>query len=171
VMPIQSTIVRYFEGLHRRGEIIARQASDKLTVGLLPPATSDSFSSAMQSEMANTEISVSWRTGPMIPISGDYSVRSNTASGTSRIIASLARAYLLLRKAANPAACENPTEPTMRISSILRTATLALSLVAAMGATGTAFAASRVQQQEATYSNSSPYDSPDFVVAPTDIHP
>lgn len=37
----------------------------------------------------------------------------------------------------------------MRILSILRTATLALSLVAVTGAMGTAFAASRVQQQEA----------------------
>lgn len=59
----------------------------------------------------------------------------------------------------------------MRISSILRTATLALSLVAATGAVGTAFAASRVQQQEAANSNSGVYDGRDFVVAPSDIHP
>jgi hypothetical protein len=48
----------------------------------------------------------------------------------------------------------------MRISSLLRTATLAFSLTAAMGAMGTAFAneASQAQSQAA-----SPYDSPDFV--------
>ena len=59
----------------------------------------------------------------------------------------------------------------MRISSILRTATVALTLIAATGAVGTAFAASRVQQQEAANSYSGPYDSPDFVVAPNNIHP
>jgi hypothetical protein len=59
----------------------------------------------------------------------------------------------------------------MRISSILHTATLALTLVAAMGAMGsTAFASSRIQQQQAANSNSGVYDSPNFVVAPTDIH-
>lgn len=47
----------------------------------------------------------------------------------------------------------------MRILSILRSATLALSLLAVTGAG--AFAA--------TVSQASPYDSPDFVVAPTDI--
>lgn len=50
----------------------------------------------------------------------------------------------------------------MRISSLLRTATLALSLTAAMGAMTATFAqaASAPQQQ----SNTGPYDSPDFVV-------
>ncbi len=51
----------------------------------------------------------------------------------------------------------------MRISSLLRTATLALSMTAAMGAMTAAFAsdAQAAQQQAA---NTSPYDSPDFVV-------
>ena len=57
----------------------------------------------------------------------------------------------------------------MRISSILRAATVALTLVTAMGAVSTAFAASRVQQQQA--GNTGPYDSPDFVVPPTNIEP
>jgi hypothetical protein len=57
----------------------------------------------------------------------------------------------------------------MRTSSLLRVATLALSLVALTGiATTGAFAASRVQPQQAT--SFGPYDSPDFVVPPTDIH-
>jgi hypothetical protein len=62
-------------------------------------------------------------------------------------------------------------EQTMRISSLLRVATLALSLVAVTGAVTTAaFADSRIKQQEAANSNSGPYDSPDFVVAPSNIH-
>jgi len=47
----------------------------------------------------------------------------------------------------------------MRILTILRTATLALSLIAVTGA----FAATSSQAP-------SPYDGPDFVVAPADIH-
>ncbi|HVA11739.1 MAG TPA: hypothetical protein VNF99_00680 [Stellaceae bacterium] len=69
----------------------------------------------------------------------------------------------------------------MRISSILRSGILALSLMATMGAMTAAFAhnASRVQQQEqastysgpqASTSNTGPYDSPDFAVPPSDIH-
>lgn len=51
----------------------------------------------------------------------------------------------------------------MRIFSLLRTATLALSLTAAMGAMTATFAqaASAPQQQQ---SNTGPYDSPDFVL-------
>lgn len=57
----------------------------------------------------------------------------------------------------------------MRISSILRAATVALTLVTAMGAVGNAFAATRVQSQQA--GNTGVYDSPDFVVPPTNIEP
>jgi hypothetical protein len=63
-------------------------------------------------------------------------------------------------------------EPTiMRISSILRTATLALSLTAAMGGMTAAFAADATapQQQQQT-SNASPYDSQDFTVPSNDIN-
>ena len=49
----------------------------------------------------------------------------------------------------------------MRVLTILRTATLALSLLVVTGAG--AFAATSSQPQ-------SPYDGPDFVVAPADIH-
>lgn len=49
----------------------------------------------------------------------------------------------------------------MRMIAILRTATLVLSLFAVTGAG--AFAATASQAP-------SPYDSPDFVVAPADIH-
>lgn len=49
----------------------------------------------------------------------------------------------------------------MRILTILRTAILALSLLAVTGAG--AFAATSPQAQ-------SPYDSPDFVIALADIH-
>jgi hypothetical protein len=49
----------------------------------------------------------------------------------------------------------------MRIFTILRTATLAFSLLAVTGAG--AFAATSPQAP-------SPYDGPDFVVAPADIH-
>ncbi|HEV8015472.1 MAG TPA: hypothetical protein VGP48_08045 [Stellaceae bacterium] len=59
----------------------------------------------------------------------------------------------------------------MRISSLFRVATVALSLVALTGvATTGAFAASRVQQQYGASTYTGPYDSPDFVVAPSDIH-
>ena len=59
----------------------------------------------------------------------------------------------------------------MRISSILRTATLALSLTAAMGGMSAAFAAdanTAASQQQQTAS--SPYDSQDFVVQGSDVN-
>lgn len=54
----------------------------------------------------------------------------------------------------------------MRISSLLRTATLALSLTAAMGAMGTAFAANTAPQAQ----QASPYDGQDFVVPSNNIN-
>ena len=60
----------------------------------------------------------------------------------------------------------------MRISALLRTATLALSLTAAMGAMTATFAqaASAPQlQQWNQQSNTGPYDSPDFVVPRAEI--
>ena len=59
----------------------------------------------------------------------------------------------------------------MRISSLLRTATLALSLTAATGAMTAAFAdnANAAQQQQQA-ANTGPYDSPDFVLQQSDIH-
>ena len=57
----------------------------------------------------------------------------------------------------------------MRISSILRTATLALSLTAAMGGMTAAFAAdtSAAQQQQ---TQNSPYDSQDFVIQSNNVN-
>lgn len=57
----------------------------------------------------------------------------------------------------------------MRISSLLRTATLALSLTAAMGAMTAAFAAdaSAAQQQQ---QQASPYDNQDFVIQDNNVH-
>jgi hypothetical protein len=55
----------------------------------------------------------------------------------------------------------------MRISSLLRTATLALSLTAAMGAMGTAFAANAAPQAQQA---ASPYDSQNFVVPSNNIN-
>lgn len=61
----------------------------------------------------------------------------------------------------------------MRISSMLRTATLAVSMIAAMGGMSAAFAdssnAAATQQQQTA--NTGPYDSPDFVVPATNIYP
>ena len=55
----------------------------------------------------------------------------------------------------------------MTVSSLLRSATLALSLVAATSAlTGSAFASVPVQQQA---QQSSPYDSPDFTISANNI--
>lgn len=58
----------------------------------------------------------------------------------------------------------------MRIPSILRTATLALSMTAAMGAMTAAFAAdaNTAQQQQAT--NSGPYDNQDFVLPSNNVY-
>lgn len=59
----------------------------------------------------------------------------------------------------------------MRISSIVRTATLALSLTAAMGAMTAAFAADAVPaQQQQQQNQASPYDSQDFVVQSNNIN-
>jgi hypothetical protein len=68
----------------------------------------------------------------------------------------------------------------MVISSPLRTAMFAVSLVAAMGSISAAFADSsnapanqqqpQMQQQQQT-SNTGPYDSPDFVVQPSNVYP
>jgi hypothetical protein len=60
----------------------------------------------------------------------------------------------------------------MRVSSLLRTATLALSLTAAMGAMAGTFAsnASAAQQQQQAVNSSSPYDSPDFVAPLNDTY-
>lgn len=60
----------------------------------------------------------------------------------------------------------------MRISSLLRSATLALSLFAATGLMVSAFAsdahaAQQQQQQQAT--NAAPYDGPDFVVPESNL--
>ena len=52
----------------------------------------------------------------------------------------------------------------MRISSLLRTATLALSLTGALGAMTAAFAADAHAAQQQQAAQSSPYDSQDFVV-------
>ena len=61
----------------------------------------------------------------------------------------------------------------MRISSLLRTATLALSMTAAMGAMTAAFASdahAAQQQQQQTANSASPYDSPDFVAPLNDTY-
>jgi hypothetical protein len=60
----------------------------------------------------------------------------------------------------------------MRVSSLLRTATLALSLTAAMGAMAGTFAsnASAAQQQQQAVNSSSPYDNPDFVAPLNDTY-
>lgn len=52
----------------------------------------------------------------------------------------------------------------MRISSLLRTATLALSLIAMTGAMSAAFAATSASQAQQQAANTGIYDSPDFVV-------
>ncbi len=60
----------------------------------------------------------------------------------------------------------------MRTSSLLRAATLALSLTASMGAMTAAFAsdAHAAQQQQQQAANASPYDSPNFIVPSNDIY-
>jgi len=57
----------------------------------------------------------------------------------------------------------------MRISSLLRTATLALSLTAAMGGIGAAFAGS-ANAEEQQVSNANPYDSSNFVVPSNNLN-
>jgi hypothetical protein len=63
----------------------------------------------------------------------------------------------------------------MRTVSLLRSATVALSLMASMGAMTAAFASDahadqQQQQQAASASNASPYDSPNFIVPPNNIY-
>ncbi len=60
----------------------------------------------------------------------------------------------------------------MRISSLLRTATLALSLTGAMGAMSAAFAADAqpAQQQQQQAAQASPYDGQDFIVPSNNIN-
>jgi L-alanine-DL-glutamate epimerase-like enolase superfamily enzyme len=71
-------------------------------------------------------------------------------------------------EAANPGGFNQTRSRPMRISSLLQTATLALSMMAATSAMTAAFAASAsAAQQQAV--NTSPYDSPDFVVPGSDI--
>ena len=55
----------------------------------------------------------------------------------------------------------------MRISSLLRTATLALSMTAAMGVMTAAFAANAAPQAQQA---ASPYDSSNFIVPANDIN-
>jgi len=65
-------------------------------------------------------------------------------------------------------------ENIMRVSSMLRSATLALSLMVALGAMSASFAgnaaAAQPQPQQQQTSNTGVYDSPDFVVQQSDIH-
>ena len=60
----------------------------------------------------------------------------------------------------------------MRSFILIRTAVVAASLIAGLGSVGTALAdsmpASQVHAQQP--SNTSPYDSPDFIVSPSDIN-
>src|SRR5690242_9067269 len=87
----------------------------------------------------------------------------------SGLIALLQISGLSLRRSEHRVCCVRRPIPatsgtgrnTMRILTILRAATLALSLFAVTGAG--AFAATSSQAP-------SPYDGPDFVVAPADIH-
>ena len=53
----------------------------------------------------------------------------------------------------------------MRITSLFRRATLALALIAAMGAVSTAAFAAAASQQ-----NSSPYDSDNFVIQSNNVN-
>ena len=58
----------------------------------------------------------------------------------------------------------------MRVSSMLRSATLALSMMATMGAMTTAFAGHALAAQQQQSSNTGVYDSQDFTVQASDIH-
>jgi hypothetical protein len=60
----------------------------------------------------------------------------------------------------------------MRVSSLLRVATLALALTGSAGAMTAAFVsnANAAQQQQQTVNSSSPYDSPDFVAPLNDTY-
>jgi hypothetical protein len=59
----------------------------------------------------------------------------------------------------------------MRISSLLRTSTLALSMIAAMGSLTAAFATdAHAAQQQLQASNASPYDGQDFIVTSNNLN-
>ena len=60
----------------------------------------------------------------------------------------------------------------MRSFNLIRTAVVATSLIAGLGNVGTALAAtmSAPQLEVQQPSNASPYDSPDFIVPPSDIN-
>jgi hypothetical protein len=60
----------------------------------------------------------------------------------------------------------------MRVSSMLRSATLALSLMATLGVMSTVFAghALAAQQQTQQSSSASPYDSPNFTIPESQIY-
>lgn len=58
----------------------------------------------------------------------------------------------------------------MRMSSLLRTATLALSLIAVTGAMSTAFAAPSAPQAQQQTANTGIYDSPDFVLSLNNVY-
>jgi len=58
----------------------------------------------------------------------------------------------------------------MRISSLLRTATLALSMIAATGSLTAAFAADAHAAQQPQASNASPYDGQDFIVQSNNLN-
>jgi hypothetical protein len=62
------------------------------------------------------------------------------------------------------------TEQIMRFSSLLRTATLALSLTAVTGAMTAAFAADATAAQQQQQQSASPYDNQDFVLQNNNIH-
>jgi len=80
----------------------------------------------------------------------------------SAIIFGAARSHLLCCEAATSVVSKEIREKTMRIVSILRIATLALSLTTATAGLSTAFAGDSSQQ-------ASPYDSPNFVIPQSQI--
>lgn len=61
----------------------------------------------------------------------------------------------------------------MRITSLLSVVAIVGAVTLAQGVLTTAFAADapQAQAQVNRQSNTGPYDSPDFIVAPSDIHP
>jgi hypothetical protein len=75
-------------------------------------------------------------------------------------------------EAANTGASIELRSRTMRTSSLLRAATLALALTASTGAMTAAFAADvqAAQQQQQQAQNASPYDSQDFVVPSNNLN-
>lgn len=75
----------------------------------------------------------------------------------------------MLHQAANPGGLYKIKEHIMRTSSLLRTATLALSLIALTGVMSTAFAATSAPQAQQS-ANTGIYDSPDFVVPLNNVY-